>query len=69
MENRNNQMMGNIYKVPTQERIYLDFTRRQNVIQNLYTYLLQTREQTAVSKSNNIAPIRIIDEPERGPLP
>ncbi|HEY2727052.1 MAG TPA: polysaccharide biosynthesis tyrosine autokinase [Parafilimonas sp.] len=69
LENRNNEMMGNIYKVPTQERIYLDFTRQQNVIQNLYTYLLQTREQTAVSKSNNIGPIRIIDEPERGPLP
>jgi capsular exopolysaccharide synthesis family protein len=69
LESRNNQMMGDIYKVPTQERMYLDFTRRQNVIQQLYTYLLQTREQTAVSKSNNIGPIRIIDEPARGPLP
>ena len=69
LESRNNQMIGDISKVPTQERIYLDFTRRQNVIQTLYTYLLQTREQTAVSKSNNIGPIRVIDEPQRGPLP
>ncbi len=69
LQNRNNQMMGDIYKVPTQERTYLDFTRRQNVIQQLYTYLLQTREQTAVSKSNNIGPIRMIDEPGRSPLP
>lgn len=69
LQNRNDQMMGSIYKVPTQERIYLDFTRRQNVMQGLYMYLLQTKEQTAVSKSNNIGPVRIIDEPERGPLP
>ncbi len=69
LQTRNDQMMGNIYKVPTQERIYLDFTRQQNVMQNLYTYLLQTREQTAVSKSNNIGPIRMIDEPQRGALP
>jgi uncharacterized protein involved in exopolysaccharide biosynthesis len=38
-------------------------------MQGLYLYLLQTREQTAVSKSNNIGPVRIIDEPKRGPLP
>ena len=35
----------------------------------LYTYLLQTREQTAISKTNSIAPIRVIDEPIRAPLP
>lgn len=69
LQTRNDQMMGNISKVPTQERIYLDFTRQQNVMQNLYTYLLQTREQTEVSKSDNIGPIRVIDAPQRGPLP
>lgn len=69
LESRNAQMQGSIEKVPTQQRVYLDFTRRQDVLQGLYTYLLQTREQTAVSKSNSIAPIRVIDEPIRGPLP
>ena len=69
LQTRNSQMFGQISKVPTQERIYLDFTRRQNVMQALYLYLLQTREQTAVSKSNNFGPIRVIDQPTRGPLP
>ena len=66
---RNAQMQGSIEKVPTQQRVFLDYTRRQNVLEGLYTYLLQTREQTAVSKSNSIAPIRVIDEPIRAPLP
>ncbi len=69
LESRNAQMQGSIQKVPTQQRMFLDFTRRQNVLEGLYTYLLQTREQTAVSKSNDIAPIRVIDEPVRAPLP
>lgn len=66
---RNQQMQSSIEKVPTQQRVYLDFTRRQNVLQGLYSYLLQTREQTAVSKSNSLTPVRVIDEPVRGPLP
>jgi tyrosine-protein kinase Etk/Wzc len=69
LESRNAQMQGSIQKVPTQQRMFLDYTRRQNVLEGLYTYLLQTREQTAISKTNSIAPIRIIDEPVRAPLP
>ncbi len=66
---RNSTMQGSIEKVPTQQRMYLDFTRQQNVLQGLYSYLLQTREQTAVSKSSSLSDVRIIDEPIRGPLP
>lgn len=69
LRSRTGSMIGNIEKVPTQERVYLDFTRRQNVMQQLYSYLLTTKEQTAVSKSNNIGPIRVVDEPTRGPVP
>ncbi len=69
LEQRNNVIQGKMSSVPTQEREYLDFTRKQNVMQQLYLYLLQTKEQTAVAKANNIAPVRIIDEPQRAPLP
>ncbi len=69
LEKRTSQMQGAMKSVPTQERQYLDFTRKQDVMQQLYLYLLQTKEQTAVSKSNNIGPVRIIDQPERGPVP
>jgi tyrosine-protein kinase Etk/Wzc len=69
LASRNSQVMGSIQQVPTQERVYIDYTRKQNVMQGLYLYLLQTREQTEVSKSNNVGPIRVIDEPQRAPLP
>jgi tyrosine-protein kinase Etk/Wzc len=62
-------LYNNIQKVPTQEKIYLEYARKQNVLQSLYTYLLQTREQTAVSKSDNISPIRIVDQPMSDPIP
>jgi len=62
-------LYSNIQKVPTQEKIYLEYARKQNVLQSLYTYLLQTREHTAVSKSDNISPIRIIDQPLSDPSP
>lgn len=60
---------SNIQKVPTQERVYLEYARKQSVLQALYTYLLTTREQTAVSKSSSVTPIRIIDAPESDPSP
>ncbi len=62
-------LSSNIQKVPTQEKVYLEYARKQSVLQTLYTYLLTTKEQTAVSKSNNISPIRIVDEPESDPIP
>ncbi len=58
-----NEAATSIRNVPTQERVYLEYARKQNVLQSLYTYLLTTREQAAVSKSN-ISPIRIVDAPE-----
>ncbi len=69
IQGRNADVMARMSKVPTQERQFLDFTRRQNVMQELYLFLLQTREQSAVSKTNNISPIRVFDTPQRAPLP
>lgn len=69
LEARNSLIQSKMSNVPTQEREYLDFTRKQDVMQQLFLYLLQTKEQTAVAKANNIAPVRVIDEPQRAPVP
>ncbi len=69
LTNRSGIVAGAIQKVPTQEKIYLDYSRQQDVLQQLYLYLLKTKEQTEVSKSDNIDPIRIINAPESDPLP
>ena len=56
-------------KLPTQQRQYLEASRRQDVLQQLYIYLLTVREQTQVGKSSNIAPITIIDPAQSGVYP
>jgi hypothetical protein len=55
--------------LPTKQRQYLEASRRQDVLQQLFVYLLTVREQTAVTKSNNIAPITVIDPAKAGVLP
>lgn len=50
-----------IRQVPTKERVFLEYSRQQNVKQELYLFLLQKREETAVQKSSTLANVRIID--------
>ncbi len=69
LKNQTTNVQTAIQKMPTQQRQYLEASRRQDVLQQLYVYLLTVREQTAVAKSNNIAPIRVIDPAKAGVLP
>lgn len=62
-------VQSKVSKAPVQQRQYLEASRRQDVLQQLYVYLLTVREQTAVTKSNNIAPIRVIDHAQAGVYP
>jgi tyrosine-protein kinase Etk/Wzc len=50
--------------VPQKERQFLEYSRQQNIKQELYLFLLKKREETAISKSATIANARII-EPAR----
>ncbi|HWV73133.1 MAG TPA: polysaccharide biosynthesis tyrosine autokinase [Pseudosphingobacterium sp.] len=60
---------GNIRKVPAQERAFLDLSRQQQLKQDLYLFLLQKREETAVANTSNIAGIRVIDKPKADKMP
>ncbi|WP_460995013.1 GumC family protein [Spirosoma harenae] len=57
----NAKMEGVIRTIPKKERILMDITRQQAIKNNLYTYLLQKREETAVSFASTIADSRTID--------
>lgn len=51
-----------IRKVPRQERVFLDYTRQQNLRQQLYIYLLEKREETAISRTSTFSSSQIIDQ-------
>lgn len=57
-------LQGNIKQVPSQQRAFLALSRQQQLKQELYLFLLQKKEETAVANTSNIAGIRIIDPPK-----
>ncbi|MVN22049.1 GumC family protein [Mucilaginibacter arboris] len=57
----NAKFESSIKGIPTQEREYVSMKRQQEIKENLYTYLLQKREEVAVSYASTIADDRIVD--------
>ncbi len=66
---KNDQFMRQMKTVPSKERTFLDISRQQDVKQQLYLYLLQKREETAISKSGTLANSRLIEPGKSDALP
>ncbi|GAB3264820.1 tyrosine-protein kinase [Larkinella harenae] len=58
---QNRKFESMIRSVPRKERALLDITRQQAIKNNLYTYLLAKREETALSYASAISDSRTID--------
>lgn len=58
-----------IRSVPRKERALMDITRQQAIKNHLYTYLLQKREETALSYAATVADSRTIDKARSGSKP
>jgi len=52
---------GKISEVPSVERLFLEYSRKQSIKQDLYIFLLKKREETAIEKSSTVADAIIID--------
>jgi tyrosine-protein kinase Etk/Wzc len=61
LQKQNGTFTGQLKQIPSKQRIYLDFQRQQQLKQDLYLFLLQKREETAISKTSTISSSRIID--------
>ncbi|MBE9599517.1 polysaccharide biosynthesis tyrosine autokinase [Pedobacter sp. MC2016-24] len=65
----NNSITSEIKKVPKQEREFLDYTRQQNLRQQLYIFLLEKREETAISRTSTFSSSQIIDSAKSAHAP
>jgi tyrosine-protein kinase Etk/Wzc len=68
-EDRNTKMESMLRTIPGKERLLVDISRQQSIKNNLYLYLLQKREETALSFSSAESDSRTIDIPHAGNQP
>ena len=58
-----------INSIPQKERELVDITREQEIINQLYIFLLSKREETAISYAATVADSRIVDPARSTPYP
>ena len=64
--NQNNLLL---HEVPEKERAFLDISRQQSIKNDIYTFLLQKREETAISSASSSADLKVIESPvSYGPI-
>lgn len=61
LRRKSGHLESQMKQVPAKQREFLDYSRQQSIKQELYLFLLQKREEAAISKSSTIANARIID--------
>ncbi|MFT4015920.1 MAG: polysaccharide biosynthesis tyrosine autokinase [Agriterribacter sp.] len=62
--NTNNQYGSLLRTLPAKERELLDISRQQSIKNSIYTFLLQKKEETALSYFSTVADSRVIDVAE-----
>jgi capsular exopolysaccharide synthesis family protein len=61
LQTKLNQLSDEFKSTPAKEHTFLDISREQTVKQQLYLFLLQKREETAISKSGTLSNSRLIE--------
>jgi capsular exopolysaccharide synthesis family protein len=70
IKTKNTEIQRGLRNLPSIERQLVDITRQKNIKENLYLFLLQKREEAALSMAVALADSKVIDpaEPSRQPV-
>lgn len=69
VEADNQRYAGILSAVPQKEKAFLEVSRQQEIKNNIYTFLLQKREETAVASAAAVSDSRLVDAAEATPWP
>ena len=69
IKSKNSDLDSQVKSVPQKEKVFLDYTREQNLMEQMYLYLLQKKEETAITKTSTVSTSRIIDPAKSEFLP
>lgn len=69
LSNTNDRFSSLLTNIPEKEKELLGISRQQSIKNNIYTFLLQKREETALSFASAVADSRIIDKAETSDNP
>ncbi|GGE91634.1 capsular exopolysaccharide family [Chishuiella changwenlii] len=61
IQSKQNQIEGRIQKVPTHERGFRNIARQQQIVESLYLFLLQKREENEIKSASTPQNIKIVD--------
>lgn len=64
LQSANDKLNGILNKMPVKERQLLDISRQQGIKNDIYTFLLQKREEAAITAAGIVANYRVLDKPE-----
>jgi capsular exopolysaccharide synthesis family protein len=60
--NARNRVMGReVSKIPAKEKQLIDITRRQKILEELYSFLLQKKLETSIGSASTISNVRVIE--------
>jgi capsular exopolysaccharide synthesis family protein len=65
----NNNYSMLLQSIPEKERELIEISRQQNIASNIYSFLLQKREEAALSNSSTVADNRVVDRAESSLVP
>ena len=64
LQTDNSRITSTLGKIPLKERLLLDISRQQGIKNGIYTFLLQKREEAAITAASILPNYRVIEKPE-----